>query len=56
MEIFEDVFGRWISFDHAIRTNFARPNPFIRLRDRFAPVLAKPIRPGLNSLARGSLS
>ena len=33
MEIFEDVFGRWISFDHAIRTNFARPNSFIRLRD-----------------------
>ncbi len=30
---FGNVFDRWISFDHAIRTNFARPSSFIRLRD-----------------------
>jgi hypothetical protein len=33
MEIFEDAFGRWISFDYAIRTNFAGPSSFMRLRD-----------------------
>jgi hypothetical protein len=33
IETFGNVFGRWISFDHAIRTNFARPSWFIRLRD-----------------------
>jgi hypothetical protein len=33
MEIFEEIFDGWISFDHATRTNFARPSSFIRLRD-----------------------
>jgi len=32
IETFGNVFDRWISFDHAIRTNFARPSSFIRLR------------------------
>jgi len=30
---FGNELDRWISFDHAIRTNFARPSSFIRLRD-----------------------
>jgi hypothetical protein len=33
IETFGNVFDRWISFDHAVRTNFARPSSFIPLRD-----------------------
>ncbi len=33
MEILQDAFGRRRRFDHATRTNFARPSAFLRLSD-----------------------
>ncbi len=56
IETFGNGFGRCISFDHAIRTNFARPSSFIRLRDLTAIDLAAAMLVSLDFKERAGLT